>query len=112
LALRLDVPLQLPTLETASEPFAPSEAALTTDPGVPDLTASDTAPVDALAPIATIEELSAYLRLNHKTVREAIARGDIPGVRRIGGAVRIHRDTVLAWLAAGQGRVSHSRRSR
>jgi excisionase family DNA binding protein len=63
-------------------------------------------------PVLTIDELAAYLRVNHKTVRDAIARGDIPGVRRIGGAIRIHRDTVLTWLSSGQGRVSGSRRSR
>jgi excisionase family DNA binding protein len=63
-------------------------------------------------PILTIEELAAYLRLNHKTIRDAIGRGDIPGVRRFGGAVRIHRDTVVSWLASGQGRVVGSRRTR
>jgi excisionase family DNA binding protein len=63
-------------------------------------------------PILTIEELATYLRLNHKTIRDAIGRGDIPGVRRFGGAVRIHRDTVVSWLASGQGRVVGSRRTR
>ena len=72
-----------------------------------------TVPTSELAPlpaVLTIEELSAYLRLNHKTIRDAIARGEIPGVRRIGGAIRIHRDTVLGWLSAGQGRVAGSSR--
>lgn len=78
----------------------------------PDAAAAPVDPLAPLAPVVTIEELSAYLRLNHKTVRDAIARGDIPGVRRIGGTIRIHRDTVLTWLSSGQGRVSHSRRLR
>jgi hypothetical protein len=33
-------------------------------------------------------------------------------VRRFGGAVRIHRDTVVGWLASGQGRVVGSWRTR
>src|SRR5260221_14746925 len=41
------------------------------------------------------EELARLLRVNRKTVYDAIARGEIPGVRRIGGTLRIHRETVL-----------------
>jgi hypothetical protein len=41
-----------------------------------------------------------------------IARGELPGVRRLGRAVRIHRDAVLGWLAQGQGHVSRSRSHR
>lgn len=62
--------------------------------------------------VITIEELADFLRVNHKTVREAIARGEIPGVRRIGGTIRVYRAAVVDWLAAGQGRVSHSKRLR
>jgi excisionase family DNA binding protein len=62
--------------------------------------------------VLTVEELAEFLRVNHKTVREAIARGDIPGVRRIGTTIRISRDAVVNWMNSGQGRVSHSRRSR
>ena len=104
--------VQVPVREAARESSPRSETDVTRDIESPDLATSDTARFDLLAPILTIEELSAYLRLNHKTVRDAIARGDIPGVRRIGGAIRIHRDTVLGWLSSGQGRVSHSRRFR
>jgi excisionase family DNA binding protein len=59
----------------------------------------------------TVDELAALLRCNRKTVYEAIQRGEIPGVRRIGNALRAHRPTVIAWLAEGQGRASR-RRSR
>jgi excisionase family DNA binding protein len=64
---------------------------------------------EQLPPVFTIDELAAYLRVNHKTVREAIARGEIPGVCRLGNTIRIHTSTVLAWLAAGQSRVSRKR---
>jgi excisionase family DNA binding protein len=65
--------------------------------------------VGATAPaIITPEELAALLRLDRKTVYSAIARGEIPGVRRFGRTLRISRDAVLAWLR--EGRVSRSRR--
>ncbi len=60
----------------------------------------------------TVDELAELLRLNRKTVYEAIARGDIPGARRIGESYRIHRATVIEWFTSSQGRVSHSRRHR
>jgi len=63
-------------------------------------------------PILTVDELAALLRVNRKTVYEALARGEIPGARRIGGRYRILRTTVLRWLDDGQGRAPRSRGSR
>lgn len=62
--------------------------------------------------VLTVDELAVLLRCNRKTVYAAIHRGEIPGVRRLGGAIRIHRDTVLTWLGHGQVRASRSRSSR
>jgi excisionase family DNA binding protein len=62
--------------------------------------------------VITVEELAALLRVNRKTVYEALARGDIPGAKRIGVTYRIHRDAVLAWLASSQDRAARSRRNR
>jgi excisionase family DNA binding protein len=62
--------------------------------------------------VLTVDETAALLRVNRKTVYELIARGEIPGVRRLGRVVRIHRPTVLSWLAEGQGRAPRSRSSR
>jgi excisionase family DNA binding protein len=50
-------------------------------------------------------EVAALLRVNRKTVYEAVARGVIPGAHRFGRMIRIDRDAVLDWLR-GQGRVS------
>jgi excisionase family DNA binding protein len=58
--------------------------------------------------VLTIDELAALLRLDNKTVYAAVARGEIPGVRRIGRVLRASREAVLAWLR--EGRVSRSRR--
>jgi excisionase family DNA binding protein len=61
-----------------------------------------------LPPILTVDELAGLLRVNRKTAYAAISAGEIPGARRIGGSIRVHRDTVLDWLA-GEGRAPSSR---
>jgi excisionase family DNA binding protein len=48
--------------------------------------------------VITVAEAAALLRLNEKTLREAIARGEVPGVRRIGRVIRLSRATLLEWL--------------
>jgi excisionase family DNA binding protein len=63
-------------------------------------------------PVLTVDELAVLLRVERKTAYAAIARGEIPGVRRVGRTIRIFRQAVLDWLASGQGRVSRSRRTR
>ncbi len=62
--------------------------------------------------VLTVDELAALLRVNRKTVYDALSRGDIPGARRIGATYRILRDAVLEWLASGQDRAARSRRFR
>jgi excisionase family DNA binding protein len=66
----------------------------------------------ALPAVLTVDEAAVLLRVNRKSVYNAVARGDIPGARRLGRAIRLSRETVLRWLAEGQGRVSRSRRFR
>lgn len=63
-------------------------------------------------PLLTVDELALLLRVERKTVYDAIARGEMPGVRRIGRLIRISRSAVVAWLAEGQGRVSRSGKNR
>lgn len=53
-----------------------------------------------LHPLMTIDELAALLRLNKDTTYKAAAERKIPGVRKIGRTIRIHRQTVMAWLAS------------
>jgi excisionase family DNA binding protein len=65
-----------------------------------DMTTEDS----PLPPILTVDEVAELLRLDRKSIYAAIRRGEIPGVRRIGRTVRLHRATVLEWLAQGQGR--------
>ena len=51
-----------------------------------------------LPDVLTVDELAALLRLNRKTVYEAVARNEIPGCQRIGRSIRFSRQAVLNWL--------------
>jgi excisionase family DNA binding protein len=61
--------------------------------------------------LITVDQLAAMMGLNHKTVYAMIQDDQIPGVRRLRSrTIRIHRDTVLRWLATGQKGDSRPRR--
>ena len=92
----ITVPLDPPLPQVATNRLPPSEA---------------TAPPEDPPAVLTADELAALLRVNRKTVYEALSRGEIPA-RRIGATYRIHRDAVLRWLSDGQGRAPRSRGSR
>jgi len=57
--------------------------------------------------ILTVEEVAVWLRLNRKTVYDAVKNGEIPCCR-VGRILRFSRQAVLEWLH-GQGRVSQWR---
>jgi excisionase family DNA binding protein len=80
------------------------------DPPTPNT--PDDEPTAEAPTVLTVDELAALLRIERKTAYSAIARGEIPGARRIGGVIRISRTAVLEWLALGQSRASRSRGSR
>jgi excisionase family DNA binding protein len=60
--------------------------------------------------VLTVDELAALLRVERKTAYAAVARGEIPGARRVGRSIRISRDAVLEWLHTAQVRAPRSRR--
>jgi excisionase family DNA binding protein len=68
-------------------------------------------PLRELPEVLTVDEVAELLRINRKTVYDCIARRQLPGVSRLGRTIRIHRETLLQWLA-GQGRVPRSRGKR
>jgi excisionase family DNA binding protein len=47
----------------------------------------------------TVEETAKLLRLNRKTVYEMVGKKQLPGARRFRGAIRVHRATLIAWMA-------------
>ena len=53
------------------------------------------------APALTVDELAAELRVNRKAVYAAIARGEIPGARRVGRTIRISRRAFNEWFSSG-----------
>lgn len=65
-----------------------------------------TSDLDEGPEVMTIAELAALLRLSLNKTYDAAAKGEIPGVRKIGGTWRASRRAVLRWL--DQGRVSRS----
>jgi excisionase family DNA binding protein len=60
---------------------------------------------DAAPAFLTVEEAAKILRVNRKTLYEAIRLEQVPGVARIGKTLRIRRAALLEWTA-GKGRDS------
>ena len=48
--------------------------------------------------LLTIDEVASLLRTTRKAVYAMVERGRLPGVRRIGRRVLIHRSELLEWL--------------
>jgi len=55
---------------------------------------------DGLPQVMKVIEVARLLRLNSKTVYELVARGEIPGARRVGRTIRFSRDVLLEWMNA------------
>jgi hypothetical protein len=64
-------------------------------------TAANELPATPEPEVLTVPELAVLLRLKTKSVYALLSRDPdaIPGCRKVGGAWRAHRATVLAWLA-------------
>ena len=85
----------VPTTAVADD-TTPVTASLVT----PVLGAKTTEPAGT-SDVMTIDETAAFLRVHRKTVCSMIQRGELPGARRCGRTYRVHRPSVVAWLAAG-----------
>ncbi|NVJ05265.1 helix-turn-helix domain-containing protein [Myxococcus sp. AM001] len=59
----------------------------------------------------TVDEAAALLRVNRKTLYESIRLGQLPGVVRIGKALRIRREAIVT-SPSGTGRDSALRSRR
>lgn len=59
--------------------------------------------------LLTVQETAKLLRVNRTTVYKMVEANELPGVRRLGRAIRIHRPTVVAWLA-GENSAPRARR--
>lgn len=56
--------------------------------------------------VLTLDEAAALLRLDRRTVADAIRRGDLPG-RKIGRRWRLSRRAVLRWIGAADHASDH-----
>ena len=63
-----------------------------------------------LPPVLTVEEVASFLRLNPKTVYQAVADRQLPA-RRVGKRLVFLRDALLEWLRSKE-RVLPRRRKR
>ena len=62
-----------------------------------------------LAPVLSVGEVASFLRLNRKTVYDAVAAKEMPG-RRIRNRVVIPRDALLEWLQGYDCVLPHKRK--
>ena len=74
---------------------------------IPEVTMNDDETY-GLEPVISVDEAALFLRVNSKTLREAIRAGEVPA-RRVGRRVVIFRDALLDWLKSN-GSVPPSRR--
>ncbi|RYZ37865.1 MAG: DNA-binding protein [Myxococcaceae bacterium] len=51
----------------------------------------------------TVDEAAALLRVNRKTLYEAIRLGQVPGVVRLGRVLRIQRIVMVDWSRGNSG---------
>lgn len=51
--------------------------------------------------VLTVPELARLLRIGRNSAYEAIQRGEIPGVIRVGRSIRVSRATVVRWISQG-----------
>ncbi len=50
------------------------------------------------ASVLTVDEAARLLRVNRKTLYDAVRQGRVPGVIRLGRSIRIGRTALLGWL--------------
>ncbi len=57
----------------------------------------------SLPEVLTVEEAAAFLRVNRKTLYEAVRLGSVPGVIRLGRVIRISKSALISWVQGNGG---------
>ena len=65
-----------------------------------------------LPDMMTVDECAAYMRVNRKTVYDAVKLGELPGAKNVRGTIRIRKQTMLAWFDAGEVSVKQRKMAR
>lgn len=47
----------------------------------------------------TVQESAKILRVNEKTIYDMVAKGELPGVKKVGRSIRISRRVLMQWLS-------------
>ena len=50
--------------------------------------------------VLTVQESAKILRVNEKTVYDMVARGELPGAKKVGRSIRISRHVLMQWLSS------------
>jgi len=58
--------------------------------------------LDLPPPVLTVQDLAVLLATSSSSVYSRVARGQIPGVFRIGRSLRFHRRVIAQWLSANK----------
>lgn len=69
-------------------------------------------PPPSVREFLTAEEAAELLNLAPKTIYALASAGDLPGAAKIGGALRIHRPTLIASFSPGKKSGSRASRRR
>jgi excisionase family DNA binding protein len=86
--------LDLSNIQNQPEVCSPSPRTSATSPGHLQVAEPET-------PVMTVDEVAALLRLNRKTIYDAVREGSLPALR-LGRTIRLSRGEVLRWLASVQ----------
>lgn len=57
---------------------------------------------EKLPDVLTVPEAARFLRVSPRTVYNMAKAGKLPGAHRLGRSVRVHRRSMLQWLADGK----------
>lgn len=59
--------------------------------------------IDGGPHVLTVDELAAQLRIGRRAAYEAVRRGEVPGVIRVGRSIRVSVAAIDQWINGGAG---------
>jgi excisionase family DNA binding protein len=81
------------------DPVATIDARKLDSEPISDANSAGQEPPDAPL-VLTVQESAKILRVNEKTIYDMVARGELPGAKKVGRSIRISRRVLMRWLSA------------